>query len=78
MLALMLLGVTSSAAQQQSTPAHAWTIPGDDGRSGAPDDRPLDGETMFQIGSVTKVFTGLLLADMVQRGEVDVEDPASK
>ena len=48
------------------------------GRSGAADARPLDGETVFQIGSVTKVFTGLLLADMVTRGEVALDDPASK
>jgi D-alanyl-D-alanine-carboxypeptidase/D-alanyl-D-alanine-endopeptidase len=48
------------------------------GTSGAADERPLDGETVFQIGSVTKVFTGLLLADMVVRGEVSLDDPASK
>jgi len=48
------------------------------GKSGAPDGRPLDGDTVFQIGSVTKVFTGLLLADMVQRGEVAIDDPAAK
>jgi serine-type D-Ala-D-Ala carboxypeptidase/endopeptidase len=48
------------------------------GKSGSPSGRPLDGDTVFQIGSVTKVFTGLLLADMVQRGEVKVDDPASK
>ena len=48
------------------------------GRSGAADGRPLDGDTVFQIGSVTKVFTGLLLADMVVRGEVDLEDPAAR
>ena len=48
------------------------------GRSGAADSRPLDGETVFQIGSITKVFTGLLLADMVVRGEVSLDDPASK
>ena len=46
------------------------------GLSGAADRRPLDGDTVFQIGSVTKVFTGLLLADMAQRGEVRVDDPA--
>ena len=48
------------------------------GKSGARDGRPLDGDTVFQIGSVTKVFTGLLLADMAQRGEVNVDDPVSK
>src|SRR5688572_5624797 len=48
------------------------------GTSGALDARPLDGETVFQIGSVTKVFTGLLLADMSIRREVSLEDPAAK
>ena len=47
------------------------------GRSGAPDGRPLDGDSLFQIGSVTKVFTGLLLADVAVRGEVKLEDSAS-
>lgn len=48
------------------------------GKSRARDGRPLDGDSIFQIGSVTKVFTGLLLADMAERGEVKLEDPASK
>ncbi|MFY9645284.1 MAG: serine hydrolase, partial [Terriglobales bacterium] len=40
--------------------------------------RPLDGNTIFEIGSVTKVFTSLLLADMIQRGEVALNDPVAK
>jgi serine-type D-Ala-D-Ala carboxypeptidase/endopeptidase len=42
------------------------------------DKRPLDGDTVFEIGSITKVFTALLLADMAQRGEVKLDDPVSK
>jgi CubicO group peptidase (beta-lactamase class C family) len=42
------------------------------------DKRPLDGATIFEIGSVTEVFTSLLLADMVQRGEVALADPVAK
>lgn len=38
----------------------------------------FDGRTIFEIGSVTKVFTALLLADMVVRGEVSLDDPAEK
>lgn len=40
--------------------------------------RPLDGDTVFEIGSMTKVFTALVLADMVRRGEVKLEDPVAK
>jgi len=35
-------------------------------------------ESVFQIGSVTKVVTGLLLADMADRGQVLLSDPATK
>jgi len=42
------------------------------------DPRKLDGDTVFEIGSATKVFTSLLLADMVQRGEVALDDPVAK
>jgi CubicO group peptidase (beta-lactamase class C family) len=42
------------------------------------DRRPLDGDTIFEIGSITKVFTALLAADMAQRGEVKLDDPIQK
>ena len=48
------------------------------GQSNAPDGRALDGGSVFEIGSITKVFTALLLADMVQRGEVALDDPVAK
>ena len=38
----------------------------------------LDGDTVFEIGSITKVFTALALAEMVERGEVALDDPAVK
>ena len=42
------------------------------------DPRPLDKDTIFEIGSVTKIFTSLVLADMVIRKEVALDDPAAK
>ena len=39
----------------------------------APDER-----TLFEIGSITKVFTATLLWQMVQRGEVALDDPIEK
>ncbi|WP_213286305.1 serine hydrolase [Bradyrhizobium sp. sGM-13] len=48
------------------------------GQSGSHDYRPLDGDTVFEIGSITKVFTALVFADMVLRGELAPDDPAAK
>ena len=48
------------------------------GQSGSENNRPLDADTVFEIGSITKVFTALLFADMVVRGEVSPGDPVSK
>jgi len=42
------------------------------------DKRPVDGDTIFELGSVTKVFTAFLLADMAHRGEVGLTDPVAK
>jgi CubicO group peptidase (beta-lactamase class C family) len=41
-------------------------------------DQQPDGDTVFEIGSITKVFTSLILADMVERGEVKLDDPVAK
>src|SRR5438270_6950938 len=48
------------------------------GHSENGDPRPLTGDTIFEIGSVGKVFTALVLADAIQRREVALEDPAAK
>ncbi len=39
---------------------------------------PEPGSMAWEIGSITKVFTGLLLAEMVTRGEVGLDDPLGR
>ena len=38
----------------------------------------VNGDTLFEIGSITKTFTELLLVDMVERGEMKLDDPVEK
>jgi CubicO group peptidase (beta-lactamase class C family) len=38
----------------------------------------VNGNTLFPIGSVTKVLTALLLQDMVDRGEMKLDEPVQK
>lgn len=48
---------------------------------GTPDNgtgQVVNGDTVFEIGSITKTFTGLLLQDMVERGQMNLDDPVSK
>lgn len=40
--------------------------------------RPIDANTVFEIGSITKTFTATTLADMVVKGEVKLDDPVAK
>jgi CubicO group peptidase (beta-lactamase class C family) len=37
-----------------------------------------DRDSIYEIGSITKVFTGILLADRVKAGVVKLDDPAQK
>ncbi|WP_207514562.1 serine hydrolase [Longitalea luteola] len=37
-----------------------------------------DGSSLYEIGSINKVFTSLLLADMVLKKQVNLDDPISK
>jgi CubicO group peptidase (beta-lactamase class C family) len=48
------------------------------GRVATDSDRIPDGKTVYEIGSITKVFTALALADMVERGEVKLDDPVAR
>jgi serine-type D-Ala-D-Ala carboxypeptidase/endopeptidase len=43
-----------------------------------PNAKNADENTIFEIGSITKVFTGTLLAEAVKRGEAQLNDPVSK
>lgn len=37
-----------------------------------------NGDTVYEVGSISKVFTGVLLADMVQQGRMKLDDPVQK
>jgi CubicO group peptidase (beta-lactamase class C family) len=43
-----------------------------------PGQPPLDGKTVFEIGSISKVFTATVLAQLVQEGKVKLDDPVQK
>jgi D-alanyl-D-alanine-carboxypeptidase/D-alanyl-D-alanine-endopeptidase len=43
-----------------------------------PGGKPPNGATLFELGGVTKVYTGLLLADSVQRREVNLDTPVAE
>ena len=39
---------------------------------------PLDGNSVFEIGSISKVFTSTVLAQLVQEGKVKLDDPVQQ
>jgi CubicO group peptidase (beta-lactamase class C family) len=41
-------------------------------------DQEVNGDTVFEIRSMTGTFTGLLLQDMIERGEMKLDDPVAK
>jgi D-alanyl-D-alanine-carboxypeptidase/D-alanyl-D-alanine-endopeptidase len=45
---------------------------------GPQDGEQFNGDTLFEIGSISKVFTALILADMANKGELSLDDPAEK
>jgi CubicO group peptidase (beta-lactamase class C family) len=56
-------------------PQERWVV--GYGRLNDADNRVPDGDTVFQIDSITKVFTGTLLTQAVVTGEVKLDDPIS-
>lgn len=41
-------------------------------------DKAADEKSVYEIGSITKVFTTILLADMAQKGELRLDDPIER
>jgi CubicO group peptidase (beta-lactamase class C family) len=65
-------GIVLGVLEAEGTTRIVWS-----GEAG-PEAKPLGTRSVFEIGSITKVFTGILLADMVAKGEVAYSDPVSK
>jgi CubicO group peptidase (beta-lactamase class C family) len=64
-----IVAATIDAGGKKATAAYGNPGPGS---------LPLDADSVFEIGSITKVFTAILLADMAERGEVALDDPIAK
>lgn len=48
------------------------------GFGSGPHGAPPDGATLFELGPVTKVYTSLLLAEAVQRREIELDTPVAE
>jgi D-alanyl-D-alanine-carboxypeptidase/D-alanyl-D-alanine-endopeptidase len=48
------------------------------GRVSSASDRLVSRDTIFELGSITKVFTALLLAELAREGVLAVNDPAAR
>ncbi|HEY4055057.1 MAG TPA: serine hydrolase [Kofleriaceae bacterium] len=43
-----------------------------------PNGAPPTGDTLFELGSITKIYTALMLADSVQRKEMELDQPVAE
>ncbi len=68
----MATGIVVGIVQPGSSRIVSYGVLGQD------DKQKVDGDTEFGIGSITKVFTALVLTDMVRQGQVSLNEPASK
>lgn len=62
-------GIVAAVIDKNGATVVAWGKRED----GQPDE--VNGDTLFEIGSITKVFTSLLLQEMADRGELRLDDP---
>lgn len=66
------VGIVVGIVDQQGTRVISY------GKLDNGDSPAVNGDTLFEIGSITKTFTELLLEDMIQRGEMKLDDPVEK
>ena len=62
----MVVGVTQAGRRSVFAHGFADTV-----------SRAVDEHTLFEIGSITKLFTALLLAEMAHMGEVEFDEPVA-
>lgn len=65
------VGIVVGVIQDGQSRIYSYGSAGGDGKM------RLTGDSVFEVGSVTKVFTGTLLAEMALRQEVNFTDPIS-
>ena len=84
-----LVELVSRAVEERQPPAGAGSLVVGvirDGRTlvvgrgdaGRPDGGPADGRTLFQIASLTKPFTGTIMAELVREGRLSPDDPLDR
>ena len=48
------------------------------GKKAIDQEDPITEETLYEIGSITKIFTALALMESVQQGQLNLDDPVEK